>query len=478
MGVASVARNIAALVLRQGYSKGVYLVLSLLIARSYGRDLLGQYVLALLIPRLFFMMSEMGLNTLLTREVAKAKESLHVYVANLGFLRMLLGGATLFAIVAFARVFYLPGPLFQLICLGGLSYFVVSYLNLLNAAFRALEKMEYEAKVFILRDTVFLLSGLLWLWKWQDLRLLFLFFLVANIGALVYGLWLYRESFRPSAVSVDLGFCRKALQGAKPIWFVSLASILYLYVDSVMLSILKGEAVVGLYNAAFMFVELFILASTILTAAFFPIFSRNAHNPKELQKSYTAVFKLSFFCLLPLQICLLVLAPRWLGLFFGPTFLESAGGLRILMSTALLFAMGSVNAHCLISCKDVAFVAKGVGLFLILNIVLNLWWIPTLSFVGSSLATILCEVLVFAVFFNRILSHTGGISLRPFLGKLFLSGCAMTSCLLFFPEEFVFPLGLFLGLTCYILVDLLMRGYLWQERETFKTLWLEYGTKA
>ena len=469
---ASVAKNIAALLLREGCSKGTYLFLSILIARRYGRELLGQYALALLIPRLFFTISEMGLNTLLTREVAKSKEALSRYMVHLGALRLLIGASTLLVMIGFARLFYPSGALFGLLCLSGASYAVINFVTLLNAAFRSFEKMEYEARVLIFRDLLFLLCAVLWVRSRQGLSLLFLFFLACNGVALGYAVRLYRRSFGWPRAALDIGFCRKVLRGARPIWLISLFSLLYLYVDSILLSLWKGEAVVGLYNVACMFVEPFILASAILTGAFFPIFARVSHNPTELRETYAAVFKFAFFCFLPLQLALLVFAPRWVTLFYGLPFLESAKALRLLMTGGVLFAVGSVNAHCLMACGDESFVSKRMAAFLLLNVLLNLWWIPRFSFIGSSLATVFCEALVFLVFFLRIRGHAGPVRFGPFFGKLAGSGTAMVAAWLA-SRRWAFSLSVLFGLAVYLLVDIAMRGYLWQERKALGSLWKE-----
>ena len=83
--LATVTKNLTALLLREGSSKGIYFLLSVMIARWYGREVLGQYVLAFLFPRLFFTISEMGFNTLLTREVAKEKKTLRLFWVTLAF---------------------------------------------------------------------------------------------------------------------------------------------------------------------------------------------------------------------------------------------------------------------------------------------------------------------------------------------------------------------------------------------------------
>ena len=466
----SLAKNIAALALREGCSKGTYLLLSILIARRYGKELLGQYALTLLIPRLFFTVSEMGFNTLLTREVAQSKEALSSYVVNLGALRALIGTFTFLLMIGFARLFYRNGPLPQLLGLSGLSYLIISFITLLNAAFRSIEKMGYEARVLIFRDILFLLSAVWWAGSRQDLTLLFLAFFLCNGIALGYAAWLYRKVFGWTAAVVDIVFCRRVLRGARPIWLISLFSLLYLYVDSILLSVLKGEAVVGLYNVAWMFVEPFILASTILTTAFFPIFARVSHHPQKLRQTYAAVFKLAFFCSLPLQLVFFLFAPRWIALFYGPSFSQSAAGLRLLMTGGVLFAVGSVNAHCLMACGEETFAAKRMAFFLLLNLLLNLWWIPRFGLLGSSLATVLCELFVFSSFFTRIRSHIETVALASFFWKLSLSGVALTLGVL---VSYRLPLGLGLavGLAVYVLTDVGLKGYLWEGRNTLKVLW-------
>jgi len=399
-----ITKNIVSLLLREGSSKGVYVLLSMLIAHRFGKEMLGQYVLAFLIPRLFFMLSEMGLNTFFVREVSKDRKRLFAYTVNTGFLKTVFGALSFLGVLVIARLLYPVGPLFRLIGLCALSYFLINYLQFMNAAFRSAERMEIEAKVTIARDLLFLVLSLLWIWKGAGLATLFLFFLIANGLGVGFGAWEYRKLFGSPSAPLDIAFCRRMLKEAKPIWLISLVSLLYLYIDSVMLSLMKGPSSVGLYHTAYLFVDFFVLFSTIFTAAFFPIFSRQKEDVAELRKSYGAVFKLAFFCLFPLQLLLFLFADRTLLFFFGSSFQEAATALRILATGGFLFGIGSVNAHCLLACGEELFVVKGMVAFLFINIVLNFLWIPRFSFNGSSVATVLCEALVFGTFFIKIRS--------------------------------------------------------------------------
>ena len=146
------------------------------------------------------------------------------------------------------------------------------------------------------------------------------------------------------------------------------------------------------------------------------------------------------------------------------------------MTGGVLFAVGSVNAHCLMACGDESFVSKRMAAFLLLNVLLNLWWIPRFSFIGSSLATVLCEALVFLAFFLRIREHAGPVHFGPFFGKLAGSSTAMVAAWLV-SRRWAPPLSVLFGVAVYLLADIAMRGYLWQERKALVSLWKEFQGK-
>ena len=73
--------------------------------------------------------------------------------------------------------------------------------------------------------------------------------------------------------------------------------------DTVMLSLMKGDVVVGWYNAAYGLVESLIFVSSVIAMVLLPVFSRLFGDSAEsYQFAYQKSFRFLFFCPSPLRL--------------------------------------------------------------------------------------------------------------------------------------------------------------------------------
>ena len=155
--VQRIAKNTAALFAAQFVVSILGLVLSIFIARSLGDVIFGKYSFALAFTAIFAVFSDLGYNTLLTREVVRDKSQASKSLNNILCMRALLSLIIFVLIVIAINVMGYPADTKNVVYLFGIYTLIVSFSDVFKVTFRAFEKMEYEAGITNLHVAAILL---------------------------------------------------------------------------------------------------------------------------------------------------------------------------------------------------------------------------------------------------------------------------------------------------------------------------------
>ncbi|MTK63825.1 MAG: flippase [Methanobacterium sp.] len=365
-------------------------------ARYLGAGGFGVLSLGLSFGAIFGVFVDMGLSTLIVRELARDKSLSGKYIINSFLMKIIL------AIVTFALVFFtvqLIGydPLESLIIyLITISVIISSFYTLLNAIFQADEKMEYLSLANIINSVVLLAGTLLGIYLGLNIVYFAWVYVITSIVVLVYCLAVYIKKFSGVDLDVDFSFWKPTIKEAWSFGIIFLSGMLYTYVDSIMLSILKGAEAVGWYSAAYRLMYIALLLPNAINTAVYPVMSRlfNDSSSESLKLLYERYFKYMLIAGIPLGLGTSILAKQVILLLYGTGFDESVAALQILVWTVVFTFAGASFTQLLQSINKQIIITK-ISLFcLCVNIVLNLILIPPYSYVGASIATLITEIVL------------------------------------------------------------------------------------
>ncbi len=169
----------------------------------------------------------------------------------------------------------------------------------------------------------------------------------------------------------------------------------YFKLDTILLSILKTSADVGIYNAAYKVVENIAFFPAMFVGLVMPIMSRYIfHEREKFEKVADKTFKVFFILAVPLVIGIFFLAKDIIRLIGGAGFEESVRVLRILsLATAFLF-FGNFFTNVIIAGSRQKKLIIILFFCAIFNIGLNLLLIPRFSYNGAAITSSLTEFLV------------------------------------------------------------------------------------
>ena len=184
------------------------------------------------------------------------------------------------------------------------------------------------------------------------------------------------------------------------IFVLNLVTSIYVHLNTILLGFMNGDEAVGYYYTGNRLTQIILTLITALGSALLPRCSNLVENSKWeefksiTRKSYLLIFALS----LPASLGLIILKEPIVNIFFGQDYAESA---RVLAWTApTLFLVGLTN---LIGIQilyprgkeNIVIISTLVGA--VVSVVLNLFLIPFLSYVGAAISTLVAEFFVLIV---------------------------------------------------------------------------------
>ncbi|KAF5417598.1 MAG: putative flippase AglR [Candidatus Methanophagaceae archaeon] len=460
-----IAKNTAALFAAQVVVSILGLVLSIFIARSLGDVIFGKYSFALAFTAIFSVFSDLGYGTLLIREVARDKSQASKYLNNVLGLRALLSLVIFAFIVITINVMGYPADTKNLVYLFGIYTLIVSFSAVFKLTFRAFEKMEYEAGITIFTNIIRVSLGLLVLFLGYGLIELAFVFLFSGVFELLISFLVCERRFVKPKIELDFEFWKSTIKIALPIGMLSIFALVYIRIDTIMLSMMKGDAVVGWYTAAYGLVLVFKPIPQLFMNALFPLMSGYFVSSKDsLKKVYEKSFKYLFILGLPLAVGITLLADRFIILFYGQQFYPSIIALQILAwDTLLLFICMPVN-FILVSMNKQNQMATVAGGCALINIILNLILIPHFSYIGAGVATIVTETILFGLYFYLVSKYLSVLPLHKIIAKPLIA-CSAMAFFINFCSEVNLAVLVISSAVLYFVVFYLIKGFTEEDRK-------------
>ncbi len=363
---------------------------SMILARSLGVADYGRYSLVFLYATLFQGLASFGVDEILTRELSRGRRDPRTLLGNAIFLRLVLSGCAVVVCVWVAHAGEQDSQVAWATVLGVLPL-------LLSAVYVPLWSILAARMDYSLREAIVVASRV------AELALI-AGFAVAGAGfvglvaatalaqTVPFGLtlWFLRDRARP-VLRYDAAVAKDLLLQAAPLGLASLVALVYGRVDGVLLARLVGYESVGLYSAAYKFLNLTLALPYVVNAAVFPVLARIEEDREAAQVVFQRTFDYLILVALPLAMAVSFLAPWLVSVVYGRGFEGAAGPLRVLLwAGVLMFATRTCRQVLVAGGQQtphlVLLVAGAVA-----NVALNLWWIPAGGMMGAAWATLCAE---------------------------------------------------------------------------------------
>jgi len=412
-------------------NKAIDIAFAMVALRILGPEGQGKYGFAIFIVGYFEIVTNFGLDTLLTREVAKEPSQGNRYLSNTAILRLLILLGVLPLLFIFLAVwrglFALSWDTIAAILLLTFSLIPSSISAALSSLFRAHEKMEYPAAITTVSTILKVTLGLLALLLGFGFVGLAGVSVVVNLVTMLILLYLVIKTFFRPQLEFNPSFSKEMVGLSYPLMINNLLATLFFRVDVTLLQPMKGDTVVGWYTAAYKFIDGVNIIPSTFTIAIFPIISRFAQDAREsLIKAYTLAIKALLIVSLPLALLVTFYARGLILIFGGSEYLpHSAIALSLLIWYAPVGFINSVTQYLLIAINQQRFLTRAFLIGVVFNIIANLIFIPSYGYQAAAVITILSEIALFLPFYYGVRKHLTTIpwlslAWRPTLSALFM----------------------------------------------------------
>ena len=405
-----------------------------LMPRYFTESELGGYFVAIALTNLIAILTELGLQNPLIREMTLHPQQTRHYLGNALIVRSILS-IIAYGIMIISGMFLYPAIIVKMIVFLGLAEIANSLAQLYRCVFRAHEEMKYEAFTVIAERGAFLVIGGGAILRGYGLVPVCQVMLAASCLNLILSVGLTRFRFTQLRFQPSRETVKVLMQQALPFAVGNLFNLLYFRVDAIMLSKLSSEGVDAntWYGLAYTIVIAFTtLPGAFMMGAMFPVLSRAWEREKgRFPRAYTFGMRWMVLSGFPLAVGLSILSPEITTVLF-PTYtpteiakvsealqwLSWAGGL-IFLTTAVLAVLRATD-------KRRAFSVL-MGATALLNICLNLYLIPRFSHTGAAIAMVISEVFLLIFGIGYISSNIVKFRETPFIFRTVLKATFLST---------------------------------------------------
>jgi len=424
-----IAKNTAVLLSSQVISRLVSFFYIMYTARYLGAEGFGILSFALAFTGIFGVFTDLGLGQLTIREIARDKSLAGKYLTNISAMKIILVVITFGLIALVINLLGYPEQTIRVVYLIALSVISGAFTGIFNSIFQAFERMEYISLGQIL-SSFLMLAGVIFAMK-QGFGVIGFssLYLIASTIVLGYSLIVLKWRFSnptsaslawvPWKMGIDWSFWKPTIKEALPFGLTAIFTTVYFRIDTVMLSLMKGNDVVGWYNAAYRLIFVLMLIPTAVVGSIFPVIARlYVSSQDSMRLAYEKSFKYLLIIGLPIAVGTTILADKIILLIYGGEFVPSITALQILIWVALLMFLTYLLGNTLGAADKQRKVLAVTGISAAVNVLLNLLLIPRFSYIGAAITTVITEGVVFILLFYFVSRYLYKVPLHKHMVKL------------------------------------------------------------
>jgi len=382
------------------FSKTVKYFLIIYAARILGAKEYGAFNFALSFSALFYVFADLGISSLISREIAKDKEK--EIPISAGFTLKIFLAIFTFLLIVFVS-FFVPytEKIKTTIWLMAIFTLLNGMTNYFYNCFYGKEEMQYQAITEAIEATVTTLLGIYLISLLPRAYILASAYVVSAFCAFIVIIPIYQRKFgRFLQLDLNVQKWKKILTQAWPITLSWVCFNILTYTDITFLGFFKLFEQAGYYSASQKIVSLLILPSNIIITSVFPTLTKvSLDNKEKAQRVFDFQNFLLLSVILPLVFGGYFFSKEIIYFLYTSQYDNSILSLKILLPVSFLtyfsFVLG--NLLFIFNYQKKTFWAYFYGA--VLNVILNSLFIPRWGMYGAGYATFISTLFTFLILF-------------------------------------------------------------------------------
>ena len=392
----NIAKNTSYLTLALIGQKIISFTYFTILANNLAPEQLGKYYLAISLTTIFAIFIDIGLINVLTREVAKRPFESNKLLANVLSLKIPLSILTVGAVILTTYLLGYETLTKHLVYISSISMILDSFTTTFFAVSRGHHNLLYESIASILFQLIVMGFGLWALYSGFGLLYIMLALAIASMFNFIYSSLILRYKI---GVKINLQYDKKffwtLIKLALPFAGYAIFQRLYIYLDSVLLSILASEMYVGIYQIPFKIIFALQFLPLAFVASLYPALSHYwLHNQKQLLVSFKRALNYLIIISVPIIFGIIVLADK-IVMLFGSAYNQAILPLQIIIIALLFIFLNYPIGSLLNACDRQKKNTFNMGLTVVLSVFLNLILIPMYQAVGAAITVLVSNMFMF-----------------------------------------------------------------------------------
>ena len=376
-------------------SKAASIVLFVVMARELGDTGFGVFTLGLSVATLVTVFGGFGQDGILTREVARDHDRVHLYFANTLALKALLVLPALALTAAVTFALGVDAETEAVILLLGIAIAAELFTATCLAVFQAYERIGFLPVVMIAQRLVTAVVGVAALLAGAGVVAVSAIYLGGSVLALALAATLlFRRVVRPR-LEIDARRFWPLMRVALPVGIAGVFGTILFRVDITILAAFEPDSIVGDYGAAFRLFEATLFLSWAVGTALYPVLSRLRPdgNPSS-GLVFERGLKLALAATLPLGVSAALVAEPLVTFIYGADFAPAGDALRLLAPAIALYPVTHLAGVLLLSQDRQIALAAVHGIVAAVNVAANVVLISVFSLEGAAAAASLTQLLL------------------------------------------------------------------------------------
>jgi len=374
------------------------------LARVLGVVSLGQYVFALSFIAIFSIVIDFGTNHFITREVAKDRAITQKLYGNIIGFKIFSSLLAIGLVVLFINLLGYPTLIKQLVYVTAVLMVIESLVMSSYAIMRGYYNLKFESFGTVGVQVIVMVVGIFILQITQDLRILMLVLVGANLLNLIYitTVSVNRLNLNIRAF-IDLAYWRNIFKVVLPFALAAGFTRIYGSFDQVLLSKLASNEALGFYAVAYKLTFALQFLPLALVAALYPAMSTYFAKDKQLlNKSFTRAVYYLLILTIPLSLGVIVLAKEFITTLYTSNYLLSVLPLQVLIGSLVFLFINFPLGSLLNAANKQARNTLNIFLAMTVNIILNFILIPKYQATGAAIASAVSTAFLFILGWQAI----------------------------------------------------------------------------
>lgn len=392
-GFVHYTKNIQWFLIAKIFSMALSMVTTVIMARILGPNSFGTLSYVLSFVGLFAVLSNLGIDNVLYKELVLHKEKREEILGSAITLKLATGILALFTCFAVVLLTNQPTAIKALILLLSFS-FITQTFSLFGYDFYKDGESKYVTYAQIISQTISNSLKISVIYLYSSLLLFVGILIIEQILTGLLYIYQIKKRGRTLALKVSKARILALLVQSIPLTIFSASTEIYTRIDQIMIAHYINTTTVGLYAAATRLTEIWYTIPNILIGALFPALMNSYGTPEKYTKRFRFLMIVLIFLAILISTCMVLFGKYIILFIYGESFSKSYPILAIYsLSLVGSFTSALINIDLLVK-KRVWISAAISAITCLFNIALNILLIPNYETAGAAIATVISYSMI------------------------------------------------------------------------------------